>query len=126
MNSQAFQDEPLPPLPELPGLENNSSLMNAQVFAGNAENEPLPPLPESCAEIKVEEPQPKKRKYRKLEKIDLSDVPPQPLILKNRLPKEYTDNSRRRPTSAKSSKYLGVYFDAKQKKWKAQMMIDGK
>jgi hypothetical protein len=61
-----------------------------------------------------------------LEKIDLRGVPPQPLILKNSLPSEYADNSRRRPVKeGKSSKYLGVYYESNMRKGKAQMMIKG-
>lgn len=59
--------------------------------------------------------------------IDLSDVPPQPLILKNGLiqSKDYHDNTRRRNISEKSSKYTGIYFEKVAKKWKAQIMIEG-
>eukprot|EP00984_Skeletonema_dohrnii_P001455 scaffold463_cov107-Skeletonema_dohrnii-CCMP3373.AAC.5 len=59
--------------------------------------------------------------------IDLNDVPPQPLILKNDLSqsKEYNDNTRRRNVKKDSSKYTGVYFDKGMKKWKAQIMIEG-
>ena len=59
--------------------------------------------------------------------IDLEDVPPQPLILKNDLSrsKEYSDNTRRRHVKEGSSKYTGVYFAKDVNKWKAQIMIDG-
>lgn len=83
----------------------------------------LPPLEEVKEQLLKTRKKP--RTYRKLEKIDLSDVPAQPLILKNQLPKEFNDNTRKRRTNCNSSKYTGVYFDSKQKKWKAQMMIDG-
>jgi hypothetical protein len=101
VKSENENDDTLPPLPDLPTLSD--------------EADDAPP-----------NPKPLKRKYRSLEKIDLSDVPPQPLILKNSLPGVYTDNSRRRPVKeGKSSKYQGVYFDSKMNKWKAQMMIEG-
>ena len=59
--------------------------------------------------------------------IDLTGVPPQPLILKNQLGHTlYSDNSRRRPTKEGSSKYTGIYYDAKWPKWKAQIMVEGK
>ena len=59
--------------------------------------------------------------------IDLTGVPPQPLILKNQLGHTlYSDNSRRRPTKEGSSKYTGIHFDAKWSKWKAQIMVEGK
>mmetsp|Transcript_12586 Transcript_12586/g.23222 ORF Transcript_12586/g.23222 Transcript_12586/m.23222 type:complete len:345 (+) Transcript_12586:56-1090(+) len=45
--------------------------------------------------------------------IDLANVPPQPLILKNKL------------ICQGSSKYTGVYFDQENNKWKAQIMADG-
>lgn len=95
----------------------------------NSANGPLPPLlPDMPGPNEDLQSRAKKRKYRRtLEKIDLEDVPPQPLILKNSMPRDYTDNSRRRPVKdGKSSKYQGVYFDTKQEKWKAQMMIQGK
>jgi len=59
--------------------------------------------------------------------IDLSDVPPQPLILKNELSRtNYRDNSRRRPVKEGiSSKYTGVYY-VKNGKWKAQIMAGGR
>lgn len=59
--------------------------------------------------------------------LDLEDVPPQPLILKNDLSrsKEYSDNTRRRNVKKGSSKYTGVYFAKDVNKWKAQIMIDG-
>jgi len=59
--------------------------------------------------------------------IDLNDVPPQPLILKNGLSqsKEYSDNTRRRNVREGSSKYTGVYFEKGMNKWKAQIMIEG-
>ena len=59
--------------------------------------------------------------------IDLNDVPPQPLILKNDLSqsKEYIDNTRRRNVREGSSKYTGVYFAKEVNKWKAQIMIEG-
>ena len=64
--------------------------------------------------------------------IDLTGVPTQPLILKNEISSSgYKDNSRRRPVKASSSKYTGVYLDQSthssvSKKWKAQIMVDGK
>ena len=59
--------------------------------------------------------------------IDLTGVPPQPLILKNQLGTTlYEDNSRRRPTKEGSSKYTGIYYDAKWSTWKAQIMVEGK
>ena len=59
--------------------------------------------------------------------IDLTGVPPQPLILKNQLSATcYKDSSRRRPTKAGSSKYTGTYYDRNLKKWKAQIMVQGK
>jgi hypothetical protein len=60
--------------------------------------------------------------------IDLKDVPPQPLLLKNDLSrsKEYRDNTRRRNVKEGSSKYTGVYFEKGMNKWKAQIMIEGK
>eukprot|EP00985_Skeletonema_marinoi_P011783 scaffold5597_cov91-Skeletonema_marinoi.AAC.1 len=59
--------------------------------------------------------------------IDLNDVPPQPLILKNCLSqsKEYIDNTRRRNVREGSSKYTGIYFEKGMNKWKAQIMIEG-
>eukprot|EP00985_Skeletonema_marinoi_P008610 scaffold3934_cov78-Skeletonema_marinoi.AAC.3 len=59
--------------------------------------------------------------------VDLNDVPPQPLILKNDLSqsKEYSDNTRRRNVREGSSKYTGVYFEKGMNKWKAQIMIEG-
>lgn len=59
--------------------------------------------------------------------IDLKDVLPQPLILKNALlhSKEYNDNTRRRNIRKGSSKYTGIYFEKGMKKWKAQIMIEG-
>ena len=57
--------------------------------------------------------------------IDLTGVPPQPLILKNQLGHTlYEDNSRRRPTKEGSSKYTGIYYNKTQ--WKAQIMVEGK
>lgn len=60
--------------------------------------------------------------------INLTDVPPQPLILKNSLSDggDYKDNTRRRPVKPRSSKYTGVYFDKTLGKWKAQIMVDGR
>lgn len=60
--------------------------------------------------------------------IDLTGVPPQPLILKNQLGSTlYKDNSRRfRTDRPNCSKYTGVYYEAKQMKWKAQIMVEGK
>ena len=63
--------------------------------------------------------------------IDLTGVPPQPLILKNALVRggKYEDNTRRRPIKAGSSRYTGVYLDNRaicKKKWKAQIMVDGR
>jgi len=59
--------------------------------------------------------------------IDLTGIPPQPLILKNGLSRsDYIDNSRRRPVKdGISSKYTGVYFDQQSGKWRAQIMVDG-
>lgn len=65
--------------------------------------------------------------------IDLSDVPPQPLVLKNELSgvsSPYRDNSRRRPVKeGVSSRYTGVYRDDStwggRNRWKAQIMIRG-
>ena len=81
----------------------------------------------------VADPKKKKRKRRIKAKgicdgkpfIDLTDVPPQPLILKNELSRTgYKDNSRRRPVADGSSKYTGVYFCKQTKKWRAQIMVD--
>ena len=64
--------------------------------------------------------------------IDLTGVPPQPLILKNQLGNTlYKDNSRRfagrlRTDNPNCSKYTGVYYEKKQLKWKAQIMVEGK
>jgi len=65
--------------------------------------------------------------------IDLSDVPPQPLILKNELTcknngRLYNDNTRRRSVNAGSSKYTGVYYEkgSSTSKWRAQMMVNGR
>jgi len=59
--------------------------------------------------------------------IDITDIPPQPLILKNGLDdNNYKDNSRRRPVKASSSKYTGVYYDKVTQKWKAQIMVDNR
>ena len=59
--------------------------------------------------------------------IDITDVPPQPLILKNGLDdNNYKDNSRRRPVKASSSKYTGVYYDKVTQKWKAQIMVNNR
>ena len=59
--------------------------------------------------------------------IDLTGVPPQPLILKNQLSATcYKDNSRCRPTKAGSSKYTGTYYDKTWMKWKAVIMVQGK
>lgn len=112
----AQNDDSLPSVEELPEAEvSNDALPPLPVLQGLGRS----PSPQLNAEKK-------KRKYRALERIDLNDVPPQPLILKNSLPREYTDNSRRRPfTEGKSSRYLGVYFDSNLSKWKAQMMIEG-
>jgi hypothetical protein len=58
--------------------------------------------------------------------IDLSDVPQQPLILKNQLDRtRYKDNTRHRPVKQGSSKYTGVYFDKTCNKWKAQILVKG-
>jgi len=58
--------------------------------------------------------------------IDLTGVPPQPLILKNNLSRTvYRDNSRRRPVAEGSSRYTGIYLDKSAGKWKAQIMVDG-
>ena len=46
--------------------------------------------------------------------IDLNNVPPQPLILKEGTIKEGT------------SKYAGIYFDKSRSKWIARIYIDGK
>ena len=76
----------------------------------------------------------KKKKSNKNIKsfIDLTGVPPQPLLLKNDLSSrtanitDYKDNTRRRPVKEGiSSKYTGVYFDKTYGKWKAQMMVNG-
>lgn len=60
--------------------------------------------------------------------IGLTGVPPQPPILKNQLGSTlYKDNSRRfRTDRPNCSKYTGVYYEAKQLKWKAQIMVEGK
>ena len=59
--------------------------------------------------------------------IDLTGVPPQPPILKNQLNATcYKDNSRRRPIREGSSKYTGVSYDKEKKKWRAQIMVQGK
>lgn len=60
--------------------------------------------------------------------IDLTGVPPQPLLLKNALSRttDYKDNSRRRPVNEGSSKYTGVYFDKACAKWKAQIMVNAR
>lgn len=59
-------------------------------------------------------------------KIDLSDVPNQPLILKHQVDL-YQDNTRQRPVRKKTaSKYMGVYLETNPgtKKWRAQIMVD--
>jgi hypothetical protein len=61
-------------------------------------------------------------------KVDLSDVPNQPLILKHQVDL-YRDNTRQRPANEKTKKtsnYLGVYWDGTRpiKNWRAQIMID--
>ena len=60
-----------------------------------------------------EKNQPKTRE-QSLFTLDLSDVPAQPPVLKRGHIKEGT------------SKYVGVYFDKRKKKWIAQIHIDGK
>jgi hypothetical protein len=61
-------------------------------------------------------------------KIDLSDVPNQPLILKHQVGL-YRDNTRQRPVNESvqvASKYMGVYWEtsAGTKKWRAQIMVN--
>jgi hypothetical protein len=59
-------------------------------------------------------------------KIDLSDVPNQPLILKHQVGL-YRDNTRQRPVNeSTASKYMGVYWEtsAGMKKWRAQIMVN--
>jgi hypothetical protein len=60
-------------------------------------------------------------------KIDLSDVPNQPLILKHQVDL-YRDNTRQRPVNEKTaSKYMGVYWEKNaggMNKWHAQIMVD--
>ena len=59
--------------------------------------------------------------------IDLTGVPPQPLILKNQLSaSSYQDNSRRRPIGEGSSKYTGAFYKKKLQKWEARIMVQGK
>jgi hypothetical protein len=60
--------------------------------------------------------------------IDLTGIPQQPLILKNALSRcgNYKDNTRHRPVKAGSSKYTGVYLDNAVRKWRAQIMVDGR
>ena len=59
--------------------------------------------------------------------IDLTGVPPQPLILKNQLSATcYQDNSRRRPIGKGSSKYTGAFYKKKMQKWEARIMVQGK
>ena len=90
-----------------PFRQSNNDTLSTLTTKGSPDHyiEPLPPLPEvPLAELHPQSDtklntshEEKKRKYRKLDKIDLSDVPAQPLILKNCLPRDYVDNSRRRP-----------------------------
>mmetsp|Transcript_13920 Transcript_13920/g.30348 ORF Transcript_13920/g.30348 Transcript_13920/m.30348 type:complete len:151 (+) Transcript_13920:190-642(+) len=47
-----------------------------------------------------------RKKYDRRSSIDLTDIPPQALILKNDRT-DYKDNSRHRPVKAGSSKYTG-------------------
>lgn len=58
--------------------------------------------------------------------IDLTDVPSQPLILKNSLPSHanYKDNSRRRPVKPNSSRFTGVSYDKISCKYRAQIMVN--
>jgi hypothetical protein len=60
-------------------------------------------------------------------KIDLSDVPNQPLIFKHQVDL-YRDNTRQRPVNEKTaSKYMGVYWESNAgglNKWHAQIMVD--
>jgi hypothetical protein len=60
-------------------------------------------------------------------KIDLSDVPYQPLILKHQVDL-YRDNTRLRPVKEKTaSKYMGVYWESNaggMSKWHAQIMVE--
>ncbi|KAL3780850.1 hypothetical protein ACHAW5_000844 [Stephanodiscus triporus] len=64
--------------------------------------------------------------------IDLTGIPPQPLILKNALSRggNYEDNTRSRPVKAGSSKYTGIYLDnynsVRKPTWKAQSMVNGR
>ena len=69
----------------------------------------------------------KQTKRRGTSFIDLTGVPPQPLILKNQLSATcYQDNSRRRPIREGSSKYTGVHYNKESKKWRAQLIVQGK
>ncbi len=61
------------------------------------------------------EPTIKRRRQRKSFVIDLSDVPPQPPIPKNKL---YVKEG--------ASKYTGVSFNKQSNKWTAQIMVEGK
>ncbi|KAL7452340.1 hypothetical protein ACHAWC_005310 [Mediolabrus comicus] len=81
-----------------------------------------------CSDAINEETKKRPRRQQGSFVFDLSDVPPQPLILKNDLvrSKDYCDNTRRRNISEKSSKYTGIYFEKGMKKWKAQIMIEGR
>jgi hypothetical protein len=57
-------------------------------------------------------------------KIDLSDVPNQPLILKHQVDL-YRDNTRQRPVNEKSaSKYMGVYWEHNMNTWRSQIMLE--
>jgi hypothetical protein len=58
-------------------------------------------------------------------KIDVSDVPKQPLILKHQVDL-YQDNTRQRPVNGRkrASNYMGVYWESNAGKWRAQIMVD--
>ena len=63
----------------------------------------------------------------KLPELDLSNVPEQEPILKDGSSYLFEDNTRARPAVTEhASKYRGVYYDKSAKRWKAQMMIDGR
>jgi hypothetical protein len=56
--------------------------------------------------------------------IDLSDVSHRPAILKNLI--QFDDNSRKRPIKEGASKYMGTYWSAVHKKWRSQIMVEGR
>jgi len=124
-NNEELDDTPLPlqdASAPLDGRDGRDSLNNAE----HAESSHDEPGKKKRGRTKGFRPT-TKRKGTGF--IDLTGVPPQPLILKNRLSHTlYKDGSRTHPTKAGSSKFTGVYHDASQSyaKWKAQIMVKGK